>query len=339
MKKWYNKYNNVKFMIKGVDTLKVRSFLKLVEIQTKLASVIPFLLGTVYVLYRFECFDAANFIVMLVSLLCFDMFTTTLNNYLDFKKARKKHGYNYERHNAIVRDGLTEASVLRVLIILFGLAVVFGVLLYLRTNIVVLLLGMLSFLAGISYSYGPVPISRTPFGEVLSGLFLGFVIPFLSIYIHMYDGDILRLALEGHNLSINVNLSETVAIFLLSVPTICCIANIMLANNICDIEDDIENRRYTFPVHIGREKALKVYKALYYVVYADVILTALLGIVPVASLLVLLTYVQVRKNISEFYKLQTKKDTFVFTIKNFVLICTSLIIIVGIFALAGLIIA
>ena len=45
------------------------SFLKLVEIQTKVASVIPFFLGTVYTLYRFGEFRFTNFIIMFVSLM------------------------------------------------------------------------------------------------------------------------------------------------------------------------------------------------------------------------------------------------------------------------------
>lgn len=315
--------------------MRVKSFLKLVEIQTKLASVIPFLLGTVYALYRFHKFNALNFILMMISLLCFDMFTTALNNFLDFKKARKKHGYNYERHNAIVRDGLTESSVLSVMVALFSLAVLFGILLFIRTDILVLLIGVVSFLAGISYSYGPIPISRTPFGEVLSGLFMGFIITFLSIYIHIYDSGIVQIALDNRMLSINIDWYEIMAIFLLSVPTMFGIANIMLANNICDIEDDIENRRYTLPVHIGREKALMVYSYLYYAIYIDILLMVFCKLTPVASLLVLLTFVPVRKNIKEFFKLQTKKDTFGLTVNNFVLICASMTVIVGVFAAIG----
>ena len=38
----------------------IKSFLKLVEIQTKVASVIPYLLGTFYVLYRYENFNLKN---------------------------------------------------------------------------------------------------------------------------------------------------------------------------------------------------------------------------------------------------------------------------------------
>lgn len=44
--------------------MNVSSFLKLVEIQTKVASVIPFLLGTFYILYRYDNFNVKNAIII-----------------------------------------------------------------------------------------------------------------------------------------------------------------------------------------------------------------------------------------------------------------------------------
>ena len=66
----------------------LRSFLKLVEIQTKAASITPLLLGTIFAFYRYQKFVLSNFLFMLLSLLCFDMATTAINNYLDYKKAK-----------------------------------------------------------------------------------------------------------------------------------------------------------------------------------------------------------------------------------------------------------
>ena len=151
----------------------LKSFLKLVEIKTKAASMTPFLLGTVFVLYRYQKFNWVNFLLMLVSLLCFDMATTAINNYLDYKKARKTEGFGYEEHNAIVRDNLSEFSVLTVIVILLILAVGFGILLFLNTSPVVLILGIISFSVGILYTFGPVPISRMPLGGGFLRLFHG----------------------------------------------------------------------------------------------------------------------------------------------------------------------
>lgn len=303
--------------------MSIKSFLKLVEIRTKLASLMPFLLGTVYALYHFQRFNFINFILMFGSLFIFDMFTTALNNYLDYKRAVKKQGYNYEKHNAIVKYNLTETSVLITIAVLFSLATALGIVLFFNTNIIVLIVGMLSFLVGICYSFGPVPISRTPLGEVFSGFFMGFVILFLATFVHIYDLDIINLNFESFKLYFYIDIVEVLCIFLLSLITVCCIANIMLANNICDIEDDIENRRYTLPIYIGKERALWLFKAIYYFAFADIILLVILKIIPPICIVALLIFIPVSRNIKLFYAVQTKKDTFDLSVKNFLMMSGS----------------
>lgn len=310
-----------------------KSFLKLVEIQTKVASFIPFLLGTVYAVYRFDSFNIKNFIIMFISLLSFDMATTAINNYFDYKKAKKLDSFGYNEHNAIVRDNLIESSVKTAICILITLAVICGILLFLNTNIIILILGVISFLVGILYSLGPIPISRTPFGEVFSGLFMGFIITFIAVYIHIVDLNIVKLAYSNWILSINVNMKEILYIFLISVPAINSIANIMLANNICDREDDIVDKRYTLAVYVGTERALIIFKALYYLVYIDIVVLVILKVFPVVSLVTLLTLIPIYKNIKIFYEKQTKKDTFILAVKNFVIINLVQVFLIGMWKL------
>lgn len=307
----------------------VTSFLKLVEIQTKVASAIPFILGTVYALYRFEQFNLNNFILMFISLIAFDMTTTAINNYYDYKRAVRKHGYGYESHNAIVRYKLNENTVVLTIILLFLIAVVTGLLLFLNTSVVVLLIGMLSFLVGILYSYGPVPISGTPLGEIFSGLFMGFVIVFLSVYIHVEGLTIIKIKLSHVILSVQMNIKEILLIFLISLPAVMGISNIMLANNICDVEEDRENNRFTLPIYVGKETALKAFKLSYYLVYLDMVLLLLMKVVPIVSIFSLFTLIPVYKNIRTFHQKQSKAETFVLAVKNFVLINTAHITMLG----------
>ena len=309
--------------------MSLKSFLKLVEIQTKVASVIPFALGTLYTVYHFGIFNPRNFIIMFISLLSFDMATTAINNYYDYKRANKTQGFNYESHNAIVKYNLKESTVKLTITALLTVASVFGLMLFLNTSPVILLLGVLSFAVGILYSFGPIPISRTPFGEVFSGLFMGFVITFISIYVHVYNMGIADLTYSGSMVGISFNLTEVIYIFLLSLPAVNGIANIMLANNICDIEDDIENRRYTLPIYIGKEKALWVFKALYYISYADLLLLLVLGVTPAATVITLFTIFPVSSNIKSFFEKQTKKDTFILSVKNFLIINVVQVLAIG----------
>ena len=70
--------------------MNIISFLELVEIRTKVASVIPYLLGTFYALYRYDNFNIKNAIIMFLSMIIFDMTTTAINNYMDYEKVMKR---------------------------------------------------------------------------------------------------------------------------------------------------------------------------------------------------------------------------------------------------------
>ncbi|MBW9149452.1 1,4-dihydroxy-2-naphthoate polyprenyltransferase [Clostridium sp. CM028] len=304
------------------------SFLEFIEIKTKLASMIPFILGTLYSLYRYKSFNLKNFIIMGISLLTFDMATTAINNYIDYKKDLKCNRHNHENKNGIIRYNIKESTAVAIIFTLLAIAIFFGILLTLNTNVVVLLIGIISFLAGIFYTYGPIPISRMPLGEVFSGVFMGFIILFLACYIHISDRNIISIMYVSNMLNISINLVELFYIFLISIPTINGIATIMLANNICDLEEDITNKRYTLPYYLGKGNALTLFKTLYYIAYLDIIILVILKISPVSSLLVILTIIPLNKNIKLFHQNPIKSETFILSVKNFALMNMTHIILV-----------
>lgn len=306
------------------------TFLKLVEIQTKLASVIPFILGTLFTLYRYKSFKLENFIIMFISLLAFDMATTAINNYFDYKKEKELIGENYKSGNIMISAKIPEKIAIFTIFVLLSIAVLFGVLLTLKTDIVLLMIGVISFIVGILYTFGPIPISRMPLGEIFSGFFMGFIILFLSIYIHTYDLNIVTLMYSNNILSLSVNAVEILSIFLISIPLVNGIANIMLANNICDVEEDIKIKRFTLPYYIGREKALKLFKILYYIGYVDIIILVVLQIAPITSLMVIFTLIKVNRNINLFINRPRKEETFVLAVKNFFIINFSHVIVMAI---------
>jgi len=107
----------------------------------------------------------------------------------------------------------------------------------------------------------------------------------------------------------------------------------MLANNICDVEEDILNNRFTLPYYIGKPMALKLFKLLYYVGYTDIVVLVMLKVMPLTYLLILLTFIPVNKNINLFYNKPIKRKTFILSVKNFVLMNISQIIIISIMIL------
>ena len=298
----------------------ISSFFKLVELRTKVASVIPYLLGTVYTLYAFDTFKPVNAVLMFLSMLIFDMTTTAINNYMDYTKAIHKEGYGYEVHNAITCYHLNINAVRFLIFVLLFISTTLGLVLALRTNGIVLLLGILCFVIGIAYTFGPLPISRTPFGEVFSGITMGLLLTFITIYIHIFDQNSIELSLSSNRVLLSFDLKILFHIGLLCIPLITCIANIMLANNICDMEEDFPNKRYTLPLYIGKEKALLLWEALYYIAYSAIVIGIVFKVLPLTSLAVLLTLIPVLKNIQLFKARQSKGETFICTIKNFMVL-------------------
>ena len=298
--------------------MNIKSFLSLVEIRTKVASQLPLLIGTMYAIYSFNAFKPLNFILFFISLLLIDMATTALNHYYDYKRAKKRYGYNYEIHNPLSKYDLSQRTAVYTIIILLAAAVLSGLFLFLKTDLLILLLGGLSFLVGLTYSFGPVPISRTPFGEIFSGFFMGFIIFYIAVHIHLPGPEkIVNIMFENSRLLLELDILSVLYIFLASIPLIFCIANIMLANNISDIEDDKKNDRYTLPIYIGRQKSLGLFKILYFAVYFDIVLLIILGVLPVYALIILVSSIPVYHNIQTFMKKQSKKETFPVAINNF----------------------
>ena len=120
---------------------------------------------------------------------------------------------------------------------------------------------------------------------------------------------IVRLALFDH-----------FKVVLLSLPLVCTIANIMLSNNLCDLETDITNHRYTLVYYIGKPTALTLYQGLYLVSFVAMVLAVVFQIAPMLMLGTLVVGIPVYKNIQFFIQKQEKRTTFALAIKNMLMI-------------------
>jgi 1,4-dihydroxy-2-naphthoate octaprenyltransferase len=138
----------------------------------------------------------------------------------------------------------------------------------------------------------------------------------------MPENSIIALRLGWDRISLEIVVAPVLAVLFLSVSPVCTTANIMLANNICDVEKDIAVKRYTLPYYLGK-KSLQLFALLYYLCYAAVVAMVLLKILSPLCLLILLTLWPVQKNINIFFRRQEKAVTFITSIKNYVLIMGS----------------
>ncbi len=296
----------------------MKDIIELVELRTKIASVIPFVVGLLFSIWTFGNFNVVNMGLFFVGMLCFDMATTVMNNLMDYVKA-KNEIYRQEE-NIIGTSSLTVKQAEMIFGSLVGVATIIGIILVLRTNIILLFVGALCFVIGIFYTFGPIPISRMPLGEVLSGVTMGFGIFWIVIFLNSPEASFAWMGLDQGMLIVRLALFDHFKVALLSLPLVCTIANIMLSNNLCDLETDITNHRYTLVYYIGKPTALKVYQGLYWISFVAILLAVMFRIAPVLMLGTLLIVIPVYKNTQLFIQKQEKRTTFALAIKNMLMI-------------------
>lgn len=287
----------------------VTRFLDYVEIRTKITSIFAFLFTIGFLMVQNVSMDWDLSVIFFIAMFIFDLATTAINNYIDTKDNREQ--LQFDRKTA-----------LRIIYVLVGVSGAIGLYLAYKTDVVLLIIGVICFLCGIFYTYGPVPISRQPLGEILSGIFYGGFIPFLIMYINMPKNTFLSLEYNWTTIGIQAHIKPFIQLVLLATIPFATTANIMLANNTCDVEKDILVKRYTLPYYIGR-KSLYLFAALYASTYITTVIMVVFKILPYISLLSFVTIPVVWKNVYRFFQVQDKKTTFIVAIKNYLIIMVS----------------
>lgn len=288
----------------------IKRFLDYIEIKTKITSVFAFIMTIMYLFSIKQTIDWGRTLLFFAAMFIFDLTTTAINNYEDTKT--NDQVLQFKRSIALL-----------IIIVLLFISAVLGLYLAVITDIIVLFLGILCFLCGVFYSFGPVPLSRQPLGELFSGLFYGLFIPFILLYINMPEGTFLSYGFNFKTLTLSFEIFPIFTVLLLSLPPFCTTANIMLANNICDTEKDIAVKRYTLPYYLGT-KSLYLFAGLYYLSYLSVTAMVILTILSPVCLISYITVIPVQMNINRFFKKQEKSVTFILAIKNYLIIMVSI---------------
>ncbi|MGT2828360.1 1,4-dihydroxy-2-naphthoate polyprenyltransferase [Streptococcus hillyeri] len=298
------------------NALTLPIFLEFVELRTKVASVFPMFIGIFWAVYHYKTFNLVNTLLFILAAITFDMCTTAINNTMDYKKALDTD-YK-EQENVIGANKLNFQQMVHIIFALLGFSVLISLILVWRTDIILLPIGILCFLIGIFYTFGPMPLSRLPLGELFSGVTMGFGIFFLAIFIQKPDLLVSSL-LTASAYQINLAWLEIIQIAVLSLPLICLIANIMLANNLCDYEQDIKNGRYTLVHYIGKARGVTLYTVLNLMPWMLWVIYPLAGLLPKWTWLGLVLVIINVTFLKAFRKEQVKRLTFINAIKSFVL--------------------
>lgn len=232
-----------------------RIWWKLTRPHTLTAGFVPVFLGTALALH-YTHLNISLFIAMLVASLLIQAATNMFNEYYDYKR-----GLDNEKSvgigGAIVRNGVHPKTVLNLAFSFFGIAILLGVYICINTTWWIAVIGTVCMLIAYLYTGGPHPIAYTPFGEFMSGFFMGVIIVLISFYIQVRE--------------------ITADSVLISIPIMILIGAIMLSNNIRDLDGDKESGRKTVAILIGRKKAINLLAAMFTVSYVWIIAFIIFG--------------------------------------------------------------
>jgi 1,4-dihydroxy-2-naphthoate octaprenyltransferase len=227
----------------------MRIWLMAARPRTLPAAIAPVIVGTALAVDR-DVFHPFAFVAALLGSILIQVGTNLANDYSDARR-----GADTDDRLGPVRvtaGGLAPPrQVLMATYATFGLAVLCGVYLVTVAGPELLLVGVASILAGVTYTGGPKPYGYEGLGEVFVFLFFGVVAVVGSYYVQIQ-----RLPWEA---------------FVLSVPVGLLAAAILVVNNVRDLETDRRAGKRTLAVRLGRERT----RVLYAGMVAAAFLTAL----------------------------------------------------------------
>ena len=231
------------------------------------AAAIPVFFGTTLALSD-GAFAWGPFLAMLFASLLIQAATNMFNEFYDEQRGLDT-AETVGIAGSIVQGRMHARAVLAGALLCYTVAAVLGFYLVFVGGWKILALGLLSALGGYLYSAGPKPIAYTAASEAAVFLFMGVLIV------------VIAYAVQTSELPLRVLLA--------ALPIGGPVAAILLANNIRDMESDRRGGRRTLPIRLGRGGGVLVYRLLLLEAYVSVAALILLGIVPVAAGLVVLS--------------------------------------------------
>ncbi|NCC66473.1 MAG: prenyltransferase, partial [Spirochaetia bacterium] len=219
--------------------------------------------------------------------------------------------YTIEQEKVLVHENVKPVYALFVSLSLFGLAALLGLYLASLTSYTLILVGSLCMLVGFFYTAGPLPISRTPFGELFAGAFLGSILFLITLYTQDVVLDV-----------------ETV---LVSFPFLLLIAMILSVNNACDRIGDQASGRRTLAILLGQRGAYVFVAVEASSAYALSFLLVILGYYPtIMAIFTIFAALEFEKSYKKVGKVgmseEYKSKHMGFAAKTYLLYCLAFIL-------------
>lgn len=251
----------------GPQPSRLSIWIEATRLYSLTASVTPVLIGSVLALIDGP-FSFGRFLLALFGSVFIQIGTNMINDYYDHLSGVDTLE-SMSGSQVIQRGMLTPGEMYWGGIVTFGIGSVCGLSLVALCGWPILVLGIVSVLAGYFYTANPLPLAYKALGEATVFIFMGPVIVVGAYYVQR----------------------ETFALnpFLISLPVGCLVASILHANNIRDLNFDIEHGKHTLATMIGRQAANWELAGLVYGAYVITVALILLGYAPWTVALTFLT--------------------------------------------------
>ena len=246
--------------------------------HTLSAAFIPVTIGTVLALHE-GSIKLSLFIAMLLASILIQAATNMFNEYFDYKRGLDTED-SVGIGGAIVRNGIKAQTVLNLAFSFLGIATLIGIYICMMSTWWIAVIGIVCMAAGYFYTGGPYPIAYTPFGELVSGFFMGTVIILLAYFI------------QTKTISFDV--------FILSIPIAILVGAILTSNNIRDLDGDKENGRKTLAILLGRKNSIRFLSSMFITSYVIIFVLILTGLTTFWTLLILLSIPKAMSAIKQF---------------------------------------
>jgi 1,4-dihydroxy-2-naphthoate polyprenyltransferase len=234
------------------------------------ASVTPVLVGS-GAAFRDARFHPGLFLVTLGASMAIQAATNMVNEYYDYVRSVDRPG-SLGPSGVILRGVLSPGAVLAGGLTLFALGGLLGLSLVIAAGWPILVVGVLSVLAGYAYTGGPLPLGYIGLGDLTVFVFMGPVIVLGAYYVQVH--------------------AISRAVIWASVPLAALVTAILVVNNLRDIDDDRRAGKRTLATFLGSRFTRVEYVGLVIGTYLASVAGVALRFLPLATALVLLTVPQ-----------------------------------------------
>jgi len=211
--------------------------------NTWTASVLPVIFGVVLSYVLKGTWDPLMSVCLLLICMLMQSAVNTLNDYSDYvKETDTLENCDDPSEAILVYHRLNPKAVLLLGFGFLAAAALLGVWVTIKAGFAPLIIGVIGGVVILLYSFGKLPISYIPLGELISGFIMGGLIP-LAVF----------SAITGE-------IDFFVLVY--AVPFIISVGLLMNTNNMCDIEKDVPAGKKTIPVLLGRKRSRVLYACI-----------------------------------------------------------------------------